>query len=341
MKFFIGILLVASVAFGSPVENEKESSSPRDKRQLIHIVPAPVYLSAVPSVPIAVVAARQGCGMPQVRCEGQTCSTKAVGGTPAVRNEYPWVVQIYSNGQQLCGGSLIDNQYILTAASCLEPSANSRVNPQTVAALRVYLGEYKKDSYEEGPLIERNVSIAYLHAQYKPPTQKESPVYDIAVLKLAAPVVFSVRVQPICLDDGSYRLDTGMFEGIVAGFGRTSYNTLPPNSVMHKSVVNIMSQQECRNQYSQYNYAIRDEEICAGVPIRDSCVSDLGGPLIYRSQGNFYIQSGIASFGISCSGPPAVFTRVSVFKPWIDSVRARENLRVIPYYQPYQVVYAK
>jgi len=341
MKAFLVILLVASVAFAVEVEK----SAQRTKRQFVHLIPAPATFAVVPSVPIAVTAARQGCGVPLVRCEGSGCQVKKVGGAPTVRNEYPWVVQIYSNGQQLCGGSLIDNLYVLTAASCLEPSANSRVNPQTVAALRVVLGEYTNVdpgfSREQG--LQRNVSVAYLHSQYKPPTPTESPVYDIAVLKLSQPVVFSQRIQPICIDDGSYRIDTGMFEGIVAGFGKTSYNTLPYPSVLHKSNVNVLTQQECRNIYANYNYPIRDEEICAGVPTKDSCVSDLGGPLFYRTQGNFFIQSGIASFGISCNGPPAVFTRVSSFKPWIDTVRAKDNLslRVLPYYQPFQIVYAK
>jgi len=350
MKVFI-VLLVASVAFSSQVP--EIHAVLRNKRHVVYLVPSPAVVPVIQPLSVVrpIVAARANCGVPSVRCEGTGCDAKAIGGVPSVRNEYPWVVQIMSNGQQLCGGSLIDNQYVLTAASCLEPSRNSRVNPQSVAALRVIFGEYRRGAADSGYPIERNVSVAYLHADYKPPSQTESPVYDIAVLKLGSPVVFSNRVQPICLDDGTYRLDTGMFDGIVAGWGKTSYNTLGYPSEQHKSKVNAISQIECKNIYAGYNYPIRDEEICAGIPTRngvsDACVSDLGGPLFYRAQGNFFIQSGVASWGLNCNGPPGVFTRVSVFKAWIDAVRARENIVRNDVATPYNyytiptIVYAK
>ncbi len=71
----------------------------------------PVVTAQITSVP---------CGSPAFTCQG-SCQANGVGGIPAVRGEYPWLVQLYSGGRYFCSGSIIDNYNILTSASCIEP----------------------------------------------------------------------------------------------------------------------------------------------------------------------------------------------------------------------------
>lgn len=326
MKIFV-VLLAVSAAFAASVDNE----STREKRQLLVLVPQPavqeiLYVPIVPAGPQQPLT----CGIPSFTCEG-ACVSNSVGGIPAVKGEYPWLAQIYSGSRQICGGSLIDRDYILTAASCVEPAT-----PSSVAALRVRVGDFKLNSQEDGIYVERNVSVVYRHADFGP--QRLQPaVNDIALLKLSEPVVFTDYIKPICLDDGANRVDNGFNEGIVAGYGKLSYSSRPPTDALYKVNLRIGTPQECQNTYAPFGVALRDEQLCAGtntLPPVDPCVGDNGGPLFVRSGPNHYKQVGIASFGLKCSGPPAVFTRVSKYRAWIDQVRFRQGLQGKPQVAP-------
>uniref|UniRef100_A0A182LYL5 Peptidase S1 domain-containing protein n=1 Tax=Anopheles culicifacies TaxID=139723 RepID=A0A182LYL5_9DIPT len=131
-----------------------------------------------------------------------------VGGTAARYGEFPHMARLAmpnENGQMTfrCGGTLISEQWVMTAAHCLES--------QTIV---VRLGELKEDDYEYGDPVDERVVQIVKHPNYKPRT-----VYnDIALLKLANPVSFSTRIRPACLYNSPTIDHT---KALAIGFGST------------------------------------------------------------------------------------------------------------------------
>jgi len=327
MKVIIALFLAVSSTLAT--ENEGD----RDKRHVV-LVPQPAMhhpMMLIPSSNSIMMPGRAPsivsvvpCGTPAYTCQGQ-CTANGVGGIPSVRGEYPWLAQIYSNGRFICSGSIVDNQFILTSASCIEPSS-----PSSVAALRVRVGDFKLSSHEDGQYMERNVTTIYRHTDFMP-QGKNPAVHDIAMLKLTGALTFTDYIRPICLDDGTPRVDTGYTEGIVAGYGKITYSNRPQTDVPYKVNVRIATPQECQSAYTPYGVQLRDSLICAGtptVPSVDPCTGDNGGPLIVKTGANSYEQVGITTFGYQCAGPPQVFTRVSTYRTWIEQVRMQKVLAI-------------
>lgn len=77
--------------------------------------PKPQYTTPKPTTPSPVVPINSGCGARNLVED----SERIVGGTNAAPNSWPWIVAMFNGGRQFCGGSLIDNVHILTAAHCI------------------------------------------------------------------------------------------------------------------------------------------------------------------------------------------------------------------------------
>jgi len=98
--------------------------------------------------------------------------TRIIGGTESTSQSYPWMVSLKSNGQHFCGASLIDKQWVMTAAHCVEQ--------ETAGGVSVVVGEYNTEQADIGEQS-RQVSQIIIHPQYGDDN-------DIALLKLASPV---------------------------------------------------------------------------------------------------------------------------------------------------------
>ncbi|OXA42972.1 Venom serine protease Bi-VSP [Folsomia candida] len=288
----IAIFLIVGVVVG--VIGSENNEAPRDKRHLV-LVPQPImYVPSIHHPPSSVmmmhrnpspppVAVSVPCGSPAYRCQG-SCDANGVGGITAVKGES---------------------------------------TPASVAALRVRLGDFKLNTNEDGQYVEKNVTTVYRHTDFQP-QGKNPAVHDIAILRLTEPITFTEYIRPICIDDGTPRVDTGYVEGILAGYGKISYSNRPTTDVLHKVNVRIATPTECQSAYMPYGVALRDTHICAGtptIPSVDPCVGGEGGPLFVKTGANTFEQVGIASYGISCAGPQAVYTRVSAYRAWIEQVR--------------------
>ena len=111
-------------------------------------------------------------------------SARIVNGEESVPHSHPWMVAV--GRCTYCGGTLITDRHVLTAAHCL-PIVGS-----------VVLGEHYCGKYDLGQ-IALNVKTAHPHPLAWLPEDNGLSAYDIAILTLDKPVRFSTTILPACL----------------------------------------------------------------------------------------------------------------------------------------------
>jgi len=237
------------------------------------------------------------------RC-GQKNGNRIVGGTQASLNEWPWQVALMYGNSQFCGGSLINDRYVLTAAHC--------VVDFTAGQLSVRLGEHNLATSSESSDITRSVKSITSHPSYNDNTL----VNDIALLELSSPVQLSNAVQTVCLPPP--RPTYAKKQATVTGWGTTSSGGSSPDT-LREVTVTVLSPEDCRN--SNYGNDIQSGMLCAGTTGKDSCQGDSGGPLVFKDGGGNYDQIGVVSWGYGCgdAGYPGVYTRVNSYLNWIKT----------------------
>ncbi|KAK6185666.1 hypothetical protein SNE40_007847 [Patella caerulea] len=242
------------------------------------------------------------CGHPLV-----TSANRIIGGNSALAGEYPWQVSLRYQGQHVCGGTLIDHQWVLTAAHCIEDSS---VRDWTVA-----VGVTDIDSVYSSHI--HKVVYMKAHNSYDDDTLS----HDIALMRLGKSVDTSGKyVRTACLP-GS----TDDFNNVVctvSGWGSTKDKGPGSRYLKHVSVPVI------KNSLCSYYLGdvVFDHNVCAGINAggRDACEGDSGGPLVCQKGGSWKIV-GIVSWGYGCGekNTPGVYTRVSSFLDWIKQVQQK------------------
>jgi len=247
---------------------------------------------------------------------GEAKGLKIIGGTGTEVNEYPWQVGIafvgLSDGETpLCGGSIISDLHILTAAHCtLYPQLSPAQSQQVI---RVSVGEY---SITDDDIHIRTISSVTIHPGYNP----ENLANDLAILTLSSPLAFSKAIAPICLPANSSNTFAGETATVI-GWGRTSPGGNQSTSLQEVDLT-VTSNDYCKTNYSDLAdpWPILRTNICAGDPGQSACQGDSGGPLFIKENGR-YAEIGIVSWGMNeCLGKPGVFARVTEYKDWIRSM---------------------
>ncbi|XP_013097463.2 seminase [Stomoxys calcitrans] len=212
---------------------------------------------------------------------------RIVGGEVTTISEEPYMVQILNQGTFSCGGCMIRQRYVLSAAHCF---GGTRPADITVVAGATRLAETG---------IRRKVSDIFIPPRWNPNTM----YMDIAVLKLAFPITAD-RVQTIGLYSGN--LNPGMMVK-VNGWGRISEGGRISQQIRSVQVP-VIDQDRCRKQYEDVIY-IGKTMFCAGVlGSKDSCSGDSGGPVVFQNS-----VCGVVSFGVGCARDnfAGVYTRIS------------------------------
>ncbi|XP_071396651.1 trypsin II-P29-like [Centroberyx affinis] len=254
------------------------------------------------SLTLMIVFSSKGCHAQLGVCGRASLNPRIVGGQDAPPGSWPWQASIHAFGfGHFCGGSLINSQWVLTAAHCFTGDDNDTV---------VYLGRQT----QEGPNpneVSRMIERIVCHPDYNSFTEDN----DICLLKLKSAVNFTDYISPVCLAASNSSFHNGT-ESWVTGFGRNGTGGFP--ETLQEVNVPIVGNRQC-NCY--YDSGITENMICAGLQEggKDSCQGDSGGPIV--SKQDVWIQSGVVSFGIGCAVPgfPGVYARVSRYQGWISS----------------------
>ncbi|KAK9513611.1 hypothetical protein VZT92_027130 [Zoarces viviparus] len=251
----------------------------------------------------ALVVSALGCGVPTIRPQVSGYN-KIVNGQNAVSGSWPWQVSLQDgSGFHFCGGSLINQYWVVTAAHCRVSSRSHRV----------ILGEHDRQSNVEQIQV-KSIYRAITHPYYNAQNFNN----DITLLKLSSPVQMSSRVSPVCLASSSSNIPAGT-TCVTTGWGKTGQTSSP--RYLQQTALPLLTPNQCK-QYWGYN-KISDAMICAGASGVSSCQGDSGGPLVCENSGAWSLV-GIVSWGTSnCNvRTPAVYARVSYLRSWIDQTVA-------------------
>ena len=243
----------------------------------------------------------EGC-----RC-GQRQTGRVVGGTEAAIGAFPWQAGLVQprGTRTFCGGSVINNRYVLTAAHCTEGDFSQP------GSFQVLLGDHQIGAADAG---EQRYSVEEIidHPQY---TDASGSGWDFSLLKLDREITFSSTISPVCLAEAGET-----YAGATAtasGFGRLGA-TQPQATSLQQIDLPVWSENDCKQRWGS---TVKSNMICAGGKSTGGegvCMGDSGGPLVTDVSGSFRLI-GVVSFGQPCAiaNSPDVFARVSEALPWI------------------------
>lgn len=230
-----------------------------------------------------------------------TPSGQIIGGKDARIEEVPHQVSLQSSGFGFCGGSIIAEEWVVTAAHCM-------IYPADWVTVRA--GTATKSSGGS----EHKVAEIFVHEKYST-NWYGVPTNDVAVIKLATPFKLDKTRQPIKI----FKQNEVSLEGIsatVTGWGATQEGG-STSEVLQVVEVPIVSKKSCSDAYVSYG-GVPEGQICAAVPQggKDACQGDSGGPLTIGGR-----LAGLVSWGYGCAreGYPGVHTEVAAFSDWIVS----------------------
>jgi len=281
------------------------------------MIPVAAFLLVAVAIAEAANNAVSGqCGLTRDLMAGR----RIVGGRKALPGEFPyqialmrrpsnWTPRYVLTFHVFCGGSVIADKWILTAAHCMPG-----VTPDM---LRVVAGT--TDISNEKNLTKIEVEKIFVHEQY---TDKAN---DIALLKLKTPVSKTSNgfANSICLPRPGANFKGA---GVLSGFGHMIENGDATSPHLNTVTVDLLEDRECMKYGPTYKVP---EMLCAGWMKggKDSCQGDSGGPLAYRQPNGQYVQVGVVSFGAGCAraGTPGVYVRLSNYIDWINNIISKNS----------------
>ncbi|KAF6376175.1 coagulation factor VII [Rhinolophus ferrumequinum] len=240
---------------------------------------------------------------------------RIVGGNVCPKGECPWQAALKLNGGLLlCGGTLIDTTWVVSAAHCFDKITSWK-------NLTVVVGEHDL-SEEDGDEQERQVAQVIMPNKYV----RGKTNHDIALLRLSRPVAFTDYVVPLCLPEKTFSERTLAFIRFssVSGWGQLLDRGATALELMTIDVPRLMTQ-DCLEQskWKQDSPKVTENMFCAGYldGSKDACKGDSGGPHATKFQSTWYL-TGIVSWGVGCAakGHIGVYTRVSQYTEWLHKL---------------------
>lgn len=246
-----------------------------------------------------------------------------VGGSDVDIADYPWQISLQStSGSHYCGGSILDQEWILTAQHCVSGDAPS--------SLRIAAGMSDlSDSDAVGQV--RGVAEIVVYPGYTDAGAGK----DVSLLRLVSPLdLTSPSAGAVAIvtqaDVAAGLTDPGVLS-TVSGWGRLSSGGNSPDTLQAVSVP-IVSNADAQAAY--VNEDITDDQIAAGVMGvggKDACQGDSGGPLVVSDGAGGVKLAGVVSWGYGCAEPnhPGMYARVSSFATWIRDTMSSASVAIL------------
>ncbi|KAM4574418.1 trypsin-like isoform 1-T1 [Fundulus diaphanus] len=217
-------------------------------------------------------------------------------GNKAPPNSMPYMVSVQSNGGHTCGGFLISEDFVVTAAHCSIPEPDV-----------VVMGNQDIMSSD---IQKRNVEYICKYPSY----QNVGLGNDIMLLKLSGKVYLDYRVNTIPIPTSDIILADNQICS-VAGWGKTETHDF--SHYLRVATVLILNPQKCQMQWDN---TLPSNVICAGgyQTYKGFCQGDSGGPLVCNGK-----AVGVVSFNKhgNCSYPdvPNIYTDISKYHQWLNT----------------------
>ncbi|KAM3936964.1 serine protease ami-like [Leptodactylus fuscus] len=226
---------------------------------------------------------------------------RILGGSESRLNSRPYMVSLQVDGTHICGGLLISDEWVLSAAHCKPNSVNK--------TLQAVLGTIALSK----PQKIYNIDTMIIHPQYNRTTKH----HDLLLVKLPEKVPLMNSIHPLPYQTEDIVIDEKTL-CLVAGWGKIKNTGKKPDN-LNEAWVPVISPKTC-NRADYYHGDITPNMICAGDKKRDSCEGDSGGPLICNG-----VATAIVSSGFSVCGNlkrPGIYTLIFPYKYWIaDTMR--------------------
>ncbi|XP_047389053.1 serine protease 53 isoform X2 [Sciurus carolinensis] len=227
-------------------------------------------------------------------------SLRTEGPQAGAPSQWPWDARLKHQGRLACGGALVSEEVVLTAAHCF-------IGRQTLEEWSIGLGAEPE---------EHSLKQLILHGAYTHPEGG----YDVALLLLAQPVTLGPKVRPLCLPYTDHHLPDGE-RGWVLGMARQGAGISSPQMVP----VTLLGPRACSRLHAapgSDDIPILPGMVCTSVVGElPHCEGLSGAPLVHKVRGTWFL-AGLHSFGDACQGPaqPAVFTALPAYEDWISSL---------------------
>ncbi|XP_028625197.1 serine protease 53 [Grammomys surdaster] len=226
-------------------------------------------------------------------------SLRSQGPQAGALSQWPWDARLKHHGKLACGGALVSEVVVLTAAHCF-------IGRQTLEEWSVGLGA----GPEEWGLKQLILHGAYIHPEGG---------YDVAFLLLAQPVTLGPSLRPLCLPYADHHLpdgEHGWVLGLTQEAGINYLQTVP---------VTVLGPMACSRQQAapgSTGIPILPGMVCTTVVGEPPhCEGLSGAPLVHEVRGTWFL-AGLHSFGDTCqgSGKPAVFAALPAYEDWVNNL---------------------
>lgn len=275
------------------------------------VMEATAYINIIPRSDVDTICGRPITAKPSMKKP----QGRIVSGAPVQKGAFPWQVMFQMRPLQdgrptlaFCGGSVLNERWIISAAHCFP-------NPDTSRVV-VKLGKYDQ-TVDEPEQFVTSIDTLIKHPEFNSHTFDN----DIALIRVADRIPFTDHVLPICLGNNRTDMENTFFKarrlGTVTGWGLLSDRGIQPK-LLQEVRLPIQQQSACR---ATTPARISDNLFCAGYGQElagDACQGDSGGPFVAVEDDRWYLL-GIVSFGYRCAqkGKYGFYTRVPNYLEWI------------------------